>query len=138
MFEFKAFAEFLLNLRIGPWPEFETDNRLIAPLANLFFHLRAKVSGGIVVNADLGIAREPHHLGDIVRMSLENAVLATYFRNNVLHLLALPSLIACVFVSNARVATRDIQRLNSGLRDYLETLGDPTTVLPGKNWRAAS
>lgn len=65
------------------------------------------------------IAREPHHLGDVVRMSLENAVLATYFRNNVLHLLALPSLIACVFVSNARVATRDIQRLAWRIYPYI-------------------
>ena len=65
------------------------------------------------------IAREPHQLGDIVRMSLENAVLATYFRNNVLHLLALPSLIACVFVSNARVATRDIQRLAWRIYPYI-------------------
>jgi glycerol-3-phosphate O-acyltransferase len=65
------------------------------------------------------ITRERHQLGDIVRMSLENAVLATYFRNNVLHLLALPSLIACVFVSNARVATRDIQRLAWRIYPYI-------------------
>jgi glycerol-3-phosphate O-acyltransferase len=65
------------------------------------------------------IEREPHRLGDIVRMSLENAVLATYFRNNVLHLLALPSLIACAFVGNARVATRDIQRLVWRIYPYI-------------------
>ena len=65
------------------------------------------------------IAREPHRLGDIVRMSLENAVLATYFRNNVLHLFALPSLIACVFVSNARVSTADIQRLAWRVYPYI-------------------
>ena len=33
---------------------------------------------------------------------------------------------------------RDIQRLNSGLRDYVESFGDATTILPGKHWRAAS
>jgi glycerol-3-phosphate O-acyltransferase len=65
------------------------------------------------------IEREPHHLGDLVRMTVENAVLATYFRNNVLHLFALPSLIACVFVSNARVATLDIQRLAWRVYPYI-------------------
>ncbi len=65
------------------------------------------------------IEREAHRLGDIVRMTPENAVLATYFRNNVLHLFALPSLIACVFVSNARVATADIQRLAWRVYPYI-------------------
>jgi glycerol-3-phosphate O-acyltransferase len=65
------------------------------------------------------IEREPHRLGDIVRMTVENAVLATYFRNNVLHLFALPSLIACVFVSNARVSTLDIQRLAWRIYPYI-------------------
>jgi glycerol-3-phosphate O-acyltransferase len=57
------------------------------------------------------VTRESHGLGDIVRMSDENAILATYYRNNILHLFAMPSLIACVFSSNARVRTEDIQRL---------------------------
>jgi glycerol-3-phosphate O-acyltransferase len=65
------------------------------------------------------VTREPHALGDIVRMSVESAVLATYFRNNVLHLFALPSLVACVFVSNARVATLDIQRLAARIYPYI-------------------
>jgi glycerol-3-phosphate O-acyltransferase len=65
------------------------------------------------------VTREPHALGDIVRMSAESAVLATYFRNNVLHLFALPSLIACVFVSNPRVPTRDVQRLAWRIYPYI-------------------
>jgi glycerol-3-phosphate O-acyltransferase len=65
------------------------------------------------------LAREAHALGDIVRMGLESAVLATYFRNNVLHLFALPSLIACVFVSNARVSRADVQRLAWRIYPYV-------------------
>ena len=38
-------------------------------------------------------------------MSPEHAVLATYYRNNVLHLFAMPSLIACCFLSNSAMAT---------------------------------
>ncbi len=57
------------------------------------------------------LEREAHPLGDIIRMSDENAIRATYYRNNILHLFALPSLLACCFVSNASMSTLDIQRL---------------------------
>jgi glycerol-3-phosphate O-acyltransferase len=65
------------------------------------------------------VSREPHPLGDIVRMSDESAVLATYYRNNVLHLFAMPSLVACAFVSNATVRTEDIQRLAWRIYPYI-------------------
>jgi glycerol-3-phosphate O-acyltransferase len=55
--------------------------------------------------------RQKNALGDIMRMSEENAVLATYYRNNILHLFAMPSLLACAFVNNARMQLSDIQRL---------------------------
>jgi glycerol-3-phosphate O-acyltransferase len=57
------------------------------------------------------LERQKHPLGDIMRMNAENAVLATYFRNNILHLFAMPSLLACCFVSNAAMRTADIHRL---------------------------
>jgi glycerol-3-phosphate O-acyltransferase len=57
------------------------------------------------------LERQRHPLGDIMRMNAENAVLSTYYRNNILHLFAMPSLLACAFVSNARMRTADIQRL---------------------------
>jgi glycerol-3-phosphate O-acyltransferase len=65
------------------------------------------------------ISVQPHALGDIVRMSDESAVLATYYRNNVLHLFAMPSLVACAFVSNATVRTDDIQRLVWRIYPYI-------------------
>src|ERR1700722_11874451 len=57
------------------------------------------------------LERQKHPLGDIMRMNAENAVLATYYRNNILHLFAMPSLLACAFVNNARMRLTDIQRL---------------------------
>jgi glycerol-3-phosphate O-acyltransferase len=57
------------------------------------------------------ISRVPHKLGDVVKMSDESAQLIAYYRNNVLHLFALPSLVACAFISNAVLRTEDIQRL---------------------------
>jgi glycerol-3-phosphate O-acyltransferase len=57
------------------------------------------------------LERHSHPLGDIMRMTAERAVLATYYRNNILHLFAMPSLLACCFLSNTRMRTVDIQRL---------------------------
>jgi len=57
------------------------------------------------------LERQKHPLGDIMRMNAENAVLATYYRNNILHLFAMPSLLACCFVSNAGMRTTDIHRM---------------------------
>jgi glycerol-3-phosphate O-acyltransferase len=65
------------------------------------------------------ITAEHHRSGDIVRMSPEHAVLATYYRNNVLHLFAVPSLIACCFLSNSTMPTEDVQRLASRIYPYI-------------------
>lgn len=65
------------------------------------------------------LQRQKHPMGDIVRMTDESAVLATYFRNNVLHLFAMPSLLACVFSSNAEVRHDDLQRLAWRIYPYI-------------------
>jgi glycerol-3-phosphate O-acyltransferase len=57
------------------------------------------------------ISRVPHKLGDVVKMSDESAQLIAYYRNNVLHLFAMPSLVACAFIGNSMLRTEDIQRL---------------------------
>jgi glycerol-3-phosphate O-acyltransferase len=65
------------------------------------------------------ITRDSQALGDIVRMSETSAVLATYFRNNILHLYALPSLLACAFGSNAAIGHADLQRLAGRVYPYV-------------------
>jgi glycerol-3-phosphate O-acyltransferase len=65
------------------------------------------------------VSRQSHPLGDLVRMSDAAAVRATYFRNNVLHLFALPSLVACAFTSNATMRTLDLQRLARRIYPYI-------------------
>jgi glycerol-3-phosphate O-acyltransferase len=67
------------------------------------------------------LERQAHPLGDIMRMTAERAVLATYYRNNILHLFAMPSLLACCFVSNARMRTEDIKRLAWRVYPYIRT-----------------
>ncbi len=48
------------------------------------------------------VRRRKHKMGDILFLDSRNMVLMTYYRNNILHLTALPSVIACCF-NNAPV-----------------------------------
>ena len=52
------------------------------------------------------IKRRKHELGDIIFLDNKHSVSLTYYRNNIMHLLALPSLIACCFL-NIRSQTRE-------------------------------
>ena len=65
------------------------------------------------------VARQEQPLGGLIEMREESATLATYYRNNVLHLFAMPSLIACAFVGNASMRTSDIQRLVGRIYPYV-------------------
>lgn len=65
------------------------------------------------------LARRKHPLGDLVQMQDESAVLAAYYRNNVLHLFAMPSLIACAFIGNATMRREDIHRLTWRIYPYI-------------------
>ena len=57
------------------------------------------------------LERQAHALGDVLRMPEQAAILCTYYRNNVMHLFAMPSLVACAFLNNAAMRNEDIQRL---------------------------
>jgi glycerol-3-phosphate O-acyltransferase len=65
------------------------------------------------------ITRETHRSGDIICMTRQHAVLAAYYRNNVLHLYAMPSLVACCFLSNSVVRTEDVQRMAARVYPYV-------------------
>ncbi len=59
------------------------------------------------------VQRHEHPLGDMIRADEQQAALMAYFRNNVLHLLALPALLACLLSQNQRL-TR--QRANEAIK----------------------
>lgn len=65
------------------------------------------------------IRRSSHKLGDIINTDQTNAVLLTYFRNNVSHLLAIASWIACCFINNQRVRKVRIRRLSEAVYPFL-------------------
>lgn len=52
------------------------------------------------------INRRHHELGDIIFLNEKQSISMTYYRNNILHLMAIPSLIACCFL-NMRTHTRE-------------------------------
>jgi glycerol-3-phosphate O-acyltransferase len=57
------------------------------------------------------IERTGHPLGGVVSMTETNAVLMTYFRNNIQHLFAIPASIACCFIQGRELAHAELQRL---------------------------
>jgi glycerol-3-phosphate O-acyltransferase len=57
------------------------------------------------------LKRRPHALGDILYMDERGAVLASYYRNNVLHLFALPSLIAAGFINRPDITPARLHSL---------------------------
>jgi glycerol-3-phosphate O-acyltransferase len=48
------------------------------------------------------LKRQEHSLGDIISLQSERAVGLTFFRNNIAHLMALPSLVACCFLEHRK------------------------------------
>lgn len=57
------------------------------------------------------IVRVGHSLGDVLRADDEQAVLLSYFRNNVLHLIADAAWVAACFLNNRRMSRASVLRL---------------------------
>ena len=71
------------------------DQHLTNPCAN---------PSDLISSAELlgWLNREPQAYGDMLSLQPINAVMLTWYRNNILHLLALPSLIACLLINRRR------------------------------------
>ncbi len=65
------------------------------------------------------INRTSHPMGDVVHMSERNAVLMTYFRNNILHLLSVPASVACCFIQGRELRHTELQRLVSLIYPFM-------------------
>ena len=63
----------------------------------------------------------PHSLGDIVRADTGQAAMLAYFRNNVLHLMALPALLACLVGHNASLSRERARLAIRGIYGLLRT-----------------
>ncbi|UTW08795.1 glycerol-3-phosphate 1-O-acyltransferase PlsB [Pseudomonas benzenivorans] len=67
------------------------------------------------------LAEQRDALGKILYLDEHNAVLMTYYRNNVLHIFALPALLASFFQSSARISREQILRFTEALYPYLQS-----------------
>ncbi|HEY0504553.1 MAG TPA: glycerol-3-phosphate 1-O-acyltransferase PlsB, partial [Lysobacter sp.] len=66
------------------------------------------------------LSRTPHPLGDVLGVDGDNAVLLSYFRNNVLHLFTAASWIACCFQHNRRMSLNGVLRLGRNVYPFLQ------------------
>ncbi len=67
------------------------------------------------------VERTSHPLGDVLHMAERQAVLMTYFRNNVHHLFAIPASIACCFIHGRRLPHEEVQRLVRLTYPFMQT-----------------
>ena len=67
------------------------------------------------------IHRREHELGDIVYLKPEDTVLIGYYRNNSLHSIIVPALIACCFANVRRVPHTSVQRKIRLLYPFLKS-----------------
>ncbi|MFV3304104.1 glycerol-3-phosphate 1-O-acyltransferase PlsB [Pseudomonas sp. NY15181] len=66
------------------------------------------------------LSEQKDALGRICYLDEQNAVLMTYYRNNVLHIFALPALIACFFQNSGRISREQLLRYTRALYPYLQ------------------
>jgi glycerol-3-phosphate O-acyltransferase len=66
------------------------------------------------------IRRVAHPLGDVLVADDEPAVLLSYFRNNVLHLVATAAWVACCFLNNRRMTRNSILRLGKIIYPFIQ------------------
>jgi len=67
------------------------------------------------------IEARQHPLGDIIALSPEHAVLLTYFRNNISHLVAVPSLVASCFLNERKIDRTKLHRVTQAIYPFLKS-----------------
>lgn len=101
----KAMAEedllYLMDKLLAAMREAPYGRDVVLPEGNSRDHLKAAMSVAAV-------QRFQHPGGDVIFMDDREGVLLTYYRNNVLHLVAVPSLVASFFQHNDKMSERDL------------------------------
>jgi len=67
------------------------------------------------------VSRKPQKLGDIIALQGNNAILMTYYRNNIQHLFALPAIIAALFENHSALPREKMLFLTSSVYPYLRS-----------------
>ena len=66
------------------------------------------------------LSRVAHPLGDVLGVGDDDAVLLSYFRNNVLHLFTASAWIACCFLHNRRMSRSNLLRIGRSVYPFLQ------------------
>lgn len=66
------------------------------------------------------VSRNKHELGDMIQTDERQAVTLTYYRNNVLHLYALPALISSVLINNRSTLRQDAKDIIRALYPFVK------------------
>ncbi len=78
-------------------------------------------AGIIAYGEQMGwIQRVQHPLGDVLSVDGEQAILLSYFRNNVLHLNATAAWVACCFLNNRRMPRATVVRLGRIIYPFIQ------------------
>jgi glycerol-3-phosphate O-acyltransferase len=111
------------------------DDQAMARILNLYLTLLRRVpysphttlpegDGKALIDYVKGmnlLSEQNDALGKVLYLDEQNAVLMTYYRNNVLHIFALPSLLASFFQSSSRMNRDQILRYTRALYPYLQS-----------------
>lgn len=66
------------------------------------------------------IQRQSHSMGDLIYADDRQAIALTYYRNNVLHLLAIPSVLSCLLIHRQPLQPEQLRSLIQTLYPYLQ------------------
>ncbi len=66
------------------------------------------------------LQRQEHELGDIISLQPDRAVSLTFFRNNIAHLMALPSLVACCFLEHRQFRISHLHKFAIIIQPFLQ------------------
>ena len=66
------------------------------------------------------LQRQEHVLGDIISLKPDRAVSLTFFRNNIGHLMALPSLVACCFLEHRHFLIKHLHQFAIIIQPFLQ------------------
>ena len=66
------------------------------------------------------LQRQEHVLGDIISLQPDRAVSLTFFRNNIAHLMALPSLVACCFLEHRSFLIEHLHKFAIIIQPFLQ------------------
>jgi glycerol-3-phosphate O-acyltransferase len=76
----------------------------------------------IAYGIELGVIESRKHpLGDVVAVVPQQSILLTYFRNNIAHLAAVPSLVTSCFLNTQQMEVEHLRRISLALYPFLKS-----------------